>query len=88
VLALASPLPRIEAKLPNGNVITLVPFAKSVDGSSIPHKGNFQPTNQIVDFYVEQIANSGRPMRTVRSTGALLREVQHQLRRLGAGRRP
>lgn len=60
VLALASPLPRIAAKLPNGSVITLVPFAKSVDGMGISHtKGNFQPTNQIVDFYVEQIVNSG-----------------------------
>ena len=60
VLALASPLPRIAAKLPNGSVITLVPFAKSVDGSGITHtKGNYQPTNQIVDFYVEQIVNSG-----------------------------
>ena len=60
VVALASPLPRIEAKLPNGKVITLVPFAKSISGSGISAtKGNFQPTNQIVDFYVEQIANSG-----------------------------
>ncbi len=59
-VALASPLPRIEAKLPNGKVITLVPFAKSVSGSGISNlKGDFQPTNQIVDFYVESIANSG-----------------------------
>ncbi len=59
-VALASPLPRIEAKLPNGKVITIVPFAKSVDGGSISNaKGSFQPTNQIVDFYVETIANSG-----------------------------
>jgi type IV pilus assembly protein PilY1 len=59
-VALASPLPRIEAKLPNGNVMTLVPFAKSVSGGSpaISNiKGNFQPTNQIVDFYVESIDN-------------------------------
>jgi type IV pilus assembly protein PilY1 len=59
-VALASPLPRIEAKLPNGKVITLVPFAKSISGGSISNvKGDFQPTNQIVDFYVESIANSG-----------------------------
>lgn len=59
-VALASPLPRMEVKLPNGRGITLVPFAKSVGGSSISNvKGNFQPTNQIVDFYVETIANSG-----------------------------
>ena len=58
-VALASPLPRIEAKLPNGKVINLVPFAKSVSGGGISSaKGSFQPTNQIVDFYVERIANS------------------------------
>jgi type IV pilus assembly protein PilY1 len=60
VVALASPLPRIEAKLPSGKAITMVPFAKSVSGFGINNaKGFFQPTNQIVDFYVEQIANSG-----------------------------
>jgi type IV pilus assembly protein PilY1 len=60
-VALASPLPRIEAKLPNNRVITLVPFAKSVGGAfSISNaKTAYQPTNQIVDFYVERIANSG-----------------------------
>ena len=60
VVALSSPLPKIEAKLPNGRVITLVPFAKSVAFSGISSaKGDYQPTNQIVDFYVETIANSG-----------------------------
>ncbi len=60
-VALASPLPRIEAKLPNGRTINIVPFAKSVGGAfSITNaKGAYQPTNQIVDFYVESIANSG-----------------------------
>ncbi len=60
VVALSSPLPRIEAKLSGGQTISLVPFSKSVNGSGIsPDKGQYQPTNQIVDFYVEQIANSG-----------------------------
>ncbi|KAB2924390.1 MAG: pilus assembly protein [Dechloromonas sp.] len=60
VVALASPLPRIEVKVSSGLTITLVPFAKSVDGSSIDRtKGKFQPTDQIVDFYVDTIANSG-----------------------------
>jgi len=60
VVALASPLPRIEAKLRNGKVITLVPFAKSVGGQNINNaRGQFQPTNQIVDFYVQKIVNSG-----------------------------
>jgi type IV pilus assembly protein PilY1 len=60
-VALASPLPRIEAKLPNGRVINVLPFAKSVGGffSISNTKGQYQPTNQIVDFYVESIANSG-----------------------------
>jgi type IV pilus assembly protein PilY1 len=60
VVALSSPLPQVVAKLPNGKIITMVPFAKSVSGSSISStKGNYQPTNQIVDFYVQTIANSG-----------------------------
>ena len=60
VVALASPLPRIVVPLSSGRKITLIPFAKSVDGGGISNqKALFQPTNQIVDFYVEQIANSG-----------------------------
>ncbi|MDT8991410.1 PilC/PilY family type IV pilus protein [Curvibacter sp. APW13] len=59
-VVLASPLPQLAVKLPNGKVITVVPFAKSTGGSSIDAaKGKFQPTNQIVDFYIEQIVNSG-----------------------------
>ena len=65
-VALASPLPRMEVPIPNsgGKKITLVPFAKSVGGGAgsgniSNAKGSFQPTNQIVDFYVETIANSG-----------------------------
>ncbi|WP_246237612.1 pilus assembly protein [Caldichromatium japonicum] len=60
-IVLASPLPRLEARLSSGSIITLVPFAKSVGGcmSTSSKKGDFQPTNQIVDLYVEEIANSG-----------------------------
>lgn len=59
VVALSSPLPRIEVKVSPTRSITLVPFSKSVSGSGISNvKGNYQPTNQIVDFYVESIANS------------------------------
>lgn len=58
-VVLSSPLPRIEAKTSSGRTITLVPFAKSVGGDAISNsKGSFQPTNQIVDFYVDTIANS------------------------------
>lgn len=65
-VVLSSPLPKIEANLTSGRKITLAPFAKSiggaVDGSSVSNsKGGFQPTNQIVDFYVDTIANSSGP---------------------------
>jgi type IV pilus assembly protein PilY1 len=57
MVALASPLPRIEFPTGNGTV-TLVPFAKSVGGSGISAASDkFQPTNQIVDFYVDKIVN-------------------------------
>jgi len=59
VVALSSPLPTIAVAAPGGRTFSLVPFAKSVGGSSISNaKGAFQPTNQIVDFYVDTIANS------------------------------
>lgn len=60
-VAMASPLLRIEVKLPDNKAIALLPFAKSVGGAFgiTPNKANYQPTNQIVDFYVESIANSG-----------------------------
>jgi type IV pilus assembly protein PilY1 len=56
-VALASPLPKFEIPV-GGRTITLVPFAKSVAyNSDIDRdKGKFQPTNQIVDFYVESLA--------------------------------
>jgi len=56
-VALASPLPQINFPVGNSR-ITLVPFAKSVGGSGINSTAEFQPTNQIVDFYVQQIANT------------------------------
>ncbi len=56
-IALASPIPTI--KFPVGSsTVTIVPFAKSVNGSGISPTGNFQPTDQIVDFYVETLANT------------------------------
>jgi type IV pilus assembly protein PilY1 len=60
VVALASPLPRISVNMPNDKVITLVPFAKTISGIGISKaKGDIQPTNQIVDLYIDGIANSG-----------------------------
>jgi type IV pilus assembly protein PilY1 len=59
-VALSSPLPRIE--IPVGDsVVAVVPFAKSVGGSGytiVTDKGAFQPTNTIVDFFVEAFANT------------------------------
>lgn len=57
-VALASPLPKFEFPVGSGSV-TLVPFAKSVAGSGINATGDFQPTDQIVDFYVQKVANTG-----------------------------
>ncbi len=60
-VALASPLPQIKIPV-GGRTITLVPFAKSVAGSSISAASNmFQPTNTIVDYYVDHMnALSGK----------------------------
>jgi len=64
-VALASPLPKIEIPIsgtcPGSDckMITLTPYAKSVGGSGIDKtKGKYQPTNQIVDFYIDSIANA------------------------------
>ncbi len=58
-VALASPLPRIEIPVA-GKTVTLVPFAKTVNPSSGRAEGAFQPTNQIVDFYVEYLSEDGK----------------------------
>ncbi len=57
MVGLASPLPRIEIPV-GGQIITVVPFAKSVGGclGITPDPAtDFQPTNTIVDFFVETI---------------------------------
>ncbi|MDR1064329.1 MAG: pilus assembly protein [Azoarcus sp.] len=67
VVALASPLPKIEVPTSRGTV-TIVPFGKSVKGvgyNVTAEKEYFQPTNQIVEFYIKSIdprdpANGGR----------------------------
>lgn len=57
-VALASPLPKIVIPV-DDKLVTLVPFAKSVGGYSInAAEGQFQPTNQIVDFFVDTFANT------------------------------
>ena len=58
-IALASPLP--EFKIPvGGNVVTLVPFAKSVKYGNSAAWNIYAPTNTIVDFYVESIADDAK----------------------------
>lgn len=57
-IALAAPLPTIEIAAGSQKVV-LAPFAKSVGGFGIsPASTAFQPTNQIVDFYVDTIKNT------------------------------
>lgn len=58
-VALASPLPKIQAKLSSGKIISFVPFSKSMGGlvTNAPNRGNFLPTGQIVDFNVDSIEN-------------------------------
>ena len=58
VVGLSSPLPQIKINV-NGHTVTMVPVAKSVGGSSISsEEGSFQPTNQIVDYYVESLSET------------------------------
>jgi type IV pilus assembly protein PilY1 len=60
-VGLASPLPKIEIKLGNPlKTITMIPFSKSVGECTTildlsPTQGDFQPTNTIVDYYVESL---------------------------------
>ncbi|RZL65300.1 MAG: fimbrial assembly protein [Variovorax sp.] len=59
-VAIASPLPEIRFPVgTTGNYVTIAPFAKSVTGNSIDAT-KFAPTNQIVDYYVDRIANTGK----------------------------
>lgn len=60
VVALTSPLPKIEVPVAGGKFVTLVPFSKTINHGDVisAAKGSYQPTNQIVDFYVETLVNS------------------------------
>ncbi len=56
-VALASPLPQI--RIPTGSgYVTVVPFAKSIKNNGVDIN-KFVPTNPIVDYYVEEIVNTG-----------------------------
>jgi type IV pilus assembly protein PilY1 len=55
MVGMASPLPRISIMVGN-QPMTMVPFAKSVGGClGVDPNIAFQPTNQIVDFYVDTL---------------------------------
>ena len=57
VVALTSPLPKIEVPTSKGTV-TIVPFGKSIaskDYGLTADQGYFQPSNQIVKFYITNI---------------------------------
>ncbi len=56
-VGLASPLPKIEIDI-KGSIISLVPFGKSVANYGIsPAADSFQPTNTIVDFFVQELGD-------------------------------
>ncbi|MDR1854461.1 MAG: pilus assembly protein [Azoarcus sp.] len=65
VVALASPIPRIEVNTSKGK-LTLLPFAKNMKGvygktyHTNEAEGNFQPGNQIVEFYVMEMSAPGQ----------------------------
>lgn len=59
IVGLSSPSPEITFTV-NGNPITIIPFGKSIQGLSINKtEGQYQPTNNIVDFYIESISATG-----------------------------
>ncbi|MBK9392420.1 MAG: hypothetical protein IPN40_00485 [Uliginosibacterium sp.] len=59
VVAMASPLPKVKIPIGASSAITVIPFAKSVDGYGVDKtQGKFQPTNQLVDFYIDEIKNT------------------------------
>lgn len=62
-VAIASPLPEIRFPVGANRFVTIAPFAKTVSGSaggSSVNNAVFTPTNQIVDYYVASIANTGK----------------------------
>ncbi len=58
-VALASPLPKLEFTI-GGHTMAMVPFAKTAGGclGANGTYGQFQPTNTITDFYIEEEYNT------------------------------
>jgi type IV pilus assembly protein PilY1 len=71
VVALASTLPEIKIPVAGGRFVTIVPFAKTIDGASTNRtKGRYQPSDPIVDFYVEEFFNfPGAPSDSSKNNG-------------------
>lgn len=64
MLALSSTLPKVDVPI-NGRTISIVPFAKTINGISADRReGYYQPTDQIVDLYITKndLAGSSRQM--------------------------
>ena len=64
MLALSSTLPKIDIPI-NGKTISIVPFAKTIDGASTNRgEGYYQPTDQIVDLYItkDDLAGASKQM--------------------------
>jgi type IV pilus assembly protein PilY1 len=58
VVSLASPLPEVEVTV-DGQTVKILPFAKTVRGTTVyPTTTNFQPTNTIVDWYVQSLTDT------------------------------
>lgn len=58
VTVLPSHVPTIRFPVNDNNVVSITPFAKSTSGGGIDNRrGRFQPSNTIVDFYVEKLYN-------------------------------
>ncbi|WP_133129556.1 pilus assembly protein [Legionella yabuuchiae] len=59
MVGLSSPSPEITFNV-GGKQISIIPFGKSVKGFSInATQGQYQPTNNIVDFYIESLSSTG-----------------------------
>ncbi|MGV8844283.1 MAG: pilus assembly protein [Pseudomonas sp.] len=62
IVALASSFPRFEFPIGSGatqKTISMVPFAKTIDGANVDRaKGKYQPTDPIVDLYIEEYSST------------------------------
>jgi type IV pilus assembly protein PilY1 len=66
IIALSSPSPELKFNV-GGRTITIVPFGKSVGSTGgvviDPTQGAFQPTNMIIDYYIESFTTNSATFR-------------------------